>query len=70
MKYRQLGQGLTVSAIGLGCMGMLKGGNFNYGGDADLDEAVRTGRIVTGDYVLFVAFGAGLTWASALIRWS
>lgn len=42
MQYRQLGQGLTVSAIGLGCMGMLKGGNFNYGGDADLDEAVRT----------------------------
>jgi aryl-alcohol dehydrogenase-like predicted oxidoreductase len=42
MHYRQLGQGLTVSAIGLGCMGMLKGGNFNYGGDADLDEAVRT----------------------------
>ena len=35
-----------------------------------LDEARRTGRIVTGDYVLFVAFGAGLTWASALIRWS
>lgn len=35
-----------------------------------LDEAVRTGRIVTGDYVLFVAFGAGLTWASALIRWN
>jgi 3-oxoacyl-[acyl-carrier-protein] synthase-3 len=35
-----------------------------------LDEAVRTGRIVSGDYVLFVAFGAGLTWASALIRWN
>ena len=35
-----------------------------------LDEAVHTGRVVTGDYVLFVAFGAGLTWASALIRWS
>jgi len=42
MKYRQLGQGLTVSAIGLGCMGMLQGGNFKYGADADLDEAVRT----------------------------
>lgn len=34
-----------------------------------LDEARRAGRIVSGDYVLFVAFGAGLTWASALIRW-
>lgn len=35
-----------------------------------LDEARRSGRIAPGDYVLFVAFGAGLTWASALIRWS
>ncbi|MBZ0154593.1 MAG: ketoacyl-ACP synthase III [Alphaproteobacteria bacterium] len=34
-----------------------------------LDEAVRTGRIRTGDYVLLEAFGGGLTWASALIRW-
>jgi 3-oxoacyl-[acyl-carrier-protein] synthase III len=34
-----------------------------------LDEALRLGRIQSGDYVLFVAFGAGLTWASALIRW-
>ncbi|MFO0935173.1 MAG: beta-ketoacyl-ACP synthase III [Gemmataceae bacterium] len=31
------------------------------------DEAVRTGRIQTGDTVLLVAFGGGLTWASALI---
>jgi 3-oxoacyl-[acyl-carrier-protein] synthase-3 len=35
-----------------------------------LDEARRAGRIAVGDYVLFVAFGAGLTWASALIRWT
>ena len=34
-----------------------------------LDEAVRTGRIRAGDYVLLEAFGGGLTWASALIRW-
>jgi 3-oxoacyl-[acyl-carrier-protein] synthase-3 len=34
-----------------------------------LDEAVRSGRIETGDIVLMEAFGAGLTWASALIRW-
>ena len=34
-----------------------------------LHEALRLGRIQSGDYVLFVAFGAGLTWASALIRW-
>jgi 3-oxoacyl-[acyl-carrier-protein] synthase-3 len=33
------------------------------------DEARRLGRIHSGDLVSLVAFGAGLTWASALIRW-
>jgi 3-oxoacyl-[acyl-carrier-protein] synthase-3 len=34
-----------------------------------LDEVVREGRIKSGDYVLLEAFGSGLTWASALIKW-
>lgn len=34
-----------------------------------LDEVVRAGRIKKNDYVLLEAFGSGLTWASALIRW-
>ncbi len=34
-----------------------------------LDEAVRDGRIRDGSVVMLGAFGAGLTWASALIRW-
>jgi 3-oxoacyl-[acyl-carrier-protein] synthase-3 len=34
-----------------------------------LDEAVRAGRVKNGDVVLMGAFGGGLTWASALIRW-
>src|SRR6185312_10916628 len=34
-----------------------------------LDEASRTGRIRSGDLVLLVAFGAGLTYGSALVRW-
>lgn len=34
-----------------------------------LDEALITGRIRTGDYILMEAFGAGLTWGSALIKW-
>lgn len=34
-----------------------------------MDEAVRTGRVRAGDIVLLEAFGAGLTWASALIKW-
>lgn len=34
-----------------------------------LDEAVRGGRVKAGDLVLLCAFGGGLTWGSALIRW-
>ena len=34
-----------------------------------LDEAHRTGRIKKGDHIVMVAFGAGLTWAAAAIRW-
>jgi 3-oxoacyl-[acyl-carrier-protein] synthase-3 len=34
-----------------------------------LDEAHRQGRIRPGDLVLLAAFGGGLAWGSALIRW-
>ncbi|HSH09341.1 MAG TPA: beta-ketoacyl-ACP synthase 3, partial [Oceanipulchritudo sp.] len=34
-----------------------------------LDEAYRNGRIGPGDNILMVAFGGGLTWAGALVRW-
>lgn len=34
-----------------------------------LNEAVETKRIKSGDYILLEAFGGGLTWASALIKW-
>ena len=34
-----------------------------------LDEARRAGRIKRGDLVMLVAFGAGLTYGSALLRW-
>ncbi|HAK59496.1 MAG TPA: 3-oxoacyl-ACP synthase [Nitrospiraceae bacterium] len=34
-----------------------------------LDEAVRAGRIKDHDLLLLEAFGGGLTWASALVRW-
>jgi 3-oxoacyl-[acyl-carrier-protein] synthase-3 len=34
-----------------------------------LDEARRAGRIKPGDLTLLVAFGAGLTYGSTLIRW-
>jgi len=34
-----------------------------------LDEANRSGAISKGGHLVIVAFGAGLTWASAAIRW-
>jgi aryl-alcohol dehydrogenase-like predicted oxidoreductase len=44
MKYRDLGHGLKVSAIGIGCMPMIKEGNILYGDAVDLDESTRTIR--------------------------
>src|SRR3954469_16195521 len=41
MKYRTLGQGLIVSAIGVGCMPMVRGGNITYGAASD-DESIAT----------------------------
>jgi 3-oxoacyl-[acyl-carrier-protein] synthase-3 len=35
-----------------------------------LKEAVDAGRVQSGDLVMFLAFGSGLTWGSALIRWA
>lgn len=34
-----------------------------------LDEAVKDGRVKTGDLVLLEAMGGGLTWGAGLIRW-
>ena len=34
-----------------------------------LDELNRAGRIQPGDVLLFSAFGAGLTWGAAVVRW-
>jgi aryl-alcohol dehydrogenase-like predicted oxidoreductase len=41
MKYRTLPAGLEVSAIGVGCMPMIREGNINYG-RADDDQSIRT----------------------------
>lgn len=41
MKTRKLGAELTVSALGLGCMPMVKGGRISYGA-ADDDESIAT----------------------------
>ncbi len=34
-----------------------------------LDEAFQAGRIKKGDIILMTAFGGGLTWASAVVKW-
>ena len=34
-----------------------------------LDEAHTEGKIQKGDYIVLVAFGAGLTWGASVIRW-
>jgi 3-oxoacyl-[acyl-carrier-protein] synthase-3 len=34
-----------------------------------LDEAHRSGKFEKGDHIVLVAFGAGLTWAAAAVRW-
>lgn len=35
-----------------------------------LDEAVRSGKIKSGETIATAGFGAGLTWGSAIIRWN
>jgi 3-oxoacyl-[acyl-carrier-protein] synthase-3 len=35
-----------------------------------LDDAAANGRLQPGDLVLMVGFGAGMTWSSAIVRWS
>jgi 3-oxoacyl-[acyl-carrier-protein] synthase III len=35
-----------------------------------LSEAADEGRLSAGDLVLLVGFGAGMTWASAVVRWN
>ena len=34
-----------------------------------LDEVHRSGRIKEGDILLLDAFGGGMTWSAALLRW-
>lgn len=34
-----------------------------------LDEAARSGKFKNGDVIVLVGFGAGLTWASSVIKW-
>lgn len=35
-----------------------------------LHEALKEDRVQNGDLVMFIGFGAGMTWASAVVRWN
>ena len=35
-----------------------------------LDDALKAGRVSPGDNVMFLGFGAGMTWACAIVRWA
>lgn len=35
-----------------------------------LDEAYRSGRLKEGDIAVVVGFGAGLTWAAGVLKWT
>jgi 3-oxoacyl-[acyl-carrier-protein] synthase-3 len=35
-----------------------------------LDDALANGRVSPGDHLLLTGFGGGMTWASAVLRWS
>jgi 3-oxoacyl-[acyl-carrier-protein] synthase-3 len=52
------------------CINIQKYGNTSAASiPLALDEAVQAGRVKAGDLLLLCAFGGGLTWGSALIRW-
>ncbi len=34
-----------------------------------LCEAIESGRVKTGDHLVLVAFGAGLSWAAVVLKW-
>ncbi|TMF08111.1 MAG: 3-oxoacyl-ACP synthase [Chloroflexi bacterium] len=35
-----------------------------------LEEAIRKGRVKSGDHVLLAGFGSGLTWGATLMKWA
>ena len=62
----RLGVGLDRTAIVLDHTGNTSSASVPLA----LADALDAGRVEDGDLVLFVGFGAGMTSASAVIRWS
>ena len=64
--WQKLGFTLDQSAIVLGRTGNTSAASIPLA----LADALENGRAKDGDLVLLVGFGAGMTWASAVLRWS
>lgn len=64
--WQKLGFTLDQSAIVLGQTGNTSAASIPLA----LADALENGRAKDGDLVLLVGFGAGMTWASAVLRWS
>ncbi|MCM0082001.1 ketoacyl-ACP synthase III [Geomonas sp. Red32] len=62
---KRLGIGADRTYVNLGRYGNTSAASIPIA----LDEAFRAGRIKDGDVVLLDAFGGGLTWGAAAIRW-
>jgi len=62
---KRLGVGADRTFVNLDRYGNTSAGSIPIA----LDEAFRTGRVKEGDIVLLDAFGGGLTWGAALLRW-
>lgn len=53
------------------CINLNRYGNMSSASiPVALDEALKEGRIKKGDNLVLVAFGAGLTWGSMVIKWN
>jgi 3-oxoacyl-[acyl-carrier-protein] synthase-3 len=62
---QRLGIPMEKTSVVLQRTGNTSSGSIPLG----LEDAVRNGRVQPGDIVLLVGFGAGMTWASAVLRW-
>ena len=67
MNYKagQIVEGKVTGIQPYGVFVALDGSNY-----ATLAEAQEAGRLKKGDNIIMVAFGAGLTWAGALVKWA
>jgi 3-oxoacyl-[acyl-carrier-protein] synthase III len=62
---KRVGIGLDRVLINMDRFGNTSSASIPIG----LDEALREGRVKRGDYILFEAFGGGLSWGYNLIKW-